>query len=367
MERSFINDINQTYKSLTLLGDIKGIMPHTNGEPIVLVVGSDNSYSRPTAVTLYLALLNIDDSISVVVYVIDNGVSRINRKKIGRIVYNNSNCHVIWKSVEGIIDSLPVTSERLTVNAYIPLFIPEILPNRYSRALFLDSDLIVEDDISKIWYQSLNNSLLAVRDFWIPCVSSKDGLANYFELGIDGDHPYFNSGVMLINLKAWRCGNVRERSLAYLRDKSESVILVDQGVLNAVLAGEWSPLDLKWNVHHALDSRGWENAAESWSDLSFRRQLSSRAAELLEHPGILHFAGPDKPWKNPHSHPEGLRWFRYLWSSGWQTKTERLQSMAHFFSRRAVKALRVWTRPHRHWLVRHLPGTHQYLLKPDAD
>ena len=106
---------------------------------------------------------------------------------------------------------MPITNKELTNVGYIPLLIPDILPDEYKQVLYLDGDLIIEDDISKIWSYPNDVVLSAVQDIGIPYVSSWDGLYNYKELGLDKYEPYFNSGVMLINTKLWHNKNIMEK------------------------------------------------------------------------------------------------------------------------------------------------------------
>jgi len=342
-------------------------MPVEHPDPIILVLGADANYARPMAVTLYSALSNLDSDYFVEVHIISNGIATSQKQKIETIVAKSSEGDVKWHETDNVLDDLPITNPAINVSGYIPFLIPYFLPDDYEKSLYLDSDLLVEDDISTLWNHDSNTALRSVQDFWIPYVSSKNGLYNYKDLGLSKYHPYFNSGVLLINLEAWRRKSVREESLRYLLENYGNIVHADQEVLNAILSQDWSPLDPKWNVHHAIRTEGWEKASYTWPDRPFKKHLRSERNALLNEPGILHFAGPDKPWKHPHEHPEGLRWFRYLWNSGWLTKTERLRSMTHFYARRATKTLRIRSRPYRHQLAGHLPRSLQRLLRRHAD
>ena len=76
------------------------------------------------------------------------------------------------------------------------------------------------------------------------------------------DTPYFNSGVLVINLTRWRKENVGDRVIEYLRKYQPYVQLEDQEGLNAVLANDWGKLDPKWNlISHIYYFDQWQESA----------------------------------------------------------------------------------------------------------
>ena len=98
------------------------------------------------------------------------------------------------------------------------MFIPELLAD-YPRIIYLDSDVIVEADISDLWMSDFeSNYVLAVQDLINPFVSSPLGLRNWRELGMNADSKYFNAGVLVLNADRWRKENVADRLVQYLRD-----------------------------------------------------------------------------------------------------------------------------------------------------
>ena len=320
-------------------------------DPIVLVFGADNGYVKQLAVAIYTCTINIYQGRALDIHVISNNIKKENKIKINEIVKSKNKNKVTWYDVHEFVKDLPVTHKLLNESAYIPFYIPYMLDSDFKHCIYLDCDIIVNEDISKVWdLRDDDVSTKAVRDQWIPTVSSKTGLQNYAELDLSPEQPYFNSGVLLINLESWRKKSIKDKARRYLINNHQHVVLADQDVLNALLSHDWSPLHPRWNVHQHIDTPGWEQASRAWSDGPFKEHLRSTREALRNTAGIVHFAGPDKPWKNPHSHPEGLQWFRYLWESGWFSPLERLQSMARLYPLRAFNALRIRGRSYIHEL-----------------
>src|SRR5262249_44225277 len=93
-----------------------------------------------------------------------------------------------------------------TVNS--KLFIVELLPPDVHRVLYLDCDIIVRGDVEGLWNYDLYDSVVgAVED---PNMHYKE------KLGLLPGQPYFNAGVLLVDLDRWRAGRVGPRALNFL-------------------------------------------------------------------------------------------------------------------------------------------------------
>jgi lipopolysaccharide biosynthesis glycosyltransferase len=255
------------------------------------------------------------------------------------------------------LDDLP-TYEWINSSAYLRLYIPEIIPDHRSKALYLDSDLQVEASLTGLWEQSLDRQAVgAVQAYGTPYVSYPLGIRNHDAFDLPPDTPYFNSGVLLLNLDRWREDNISKQVIRYLRRYEEHVQMVDQEGLNVVLANDWKPLDLSWNVmSHLLHF-------ENWPPSPFKERVRPRREQLLENPKIYHFAGEKKPWHVECNHPAQFEWMRYLWESGWFPPTERIQWFGQWFGRYGWWHLRDTTRPLRHAIAGRTPAPISRILK----
>ena len=227
-------------------------MPIEHQDPIILVLGADDAYVRPLAVALYSALENMSTHYPTEVHIVSNEISSNHKHNIESVIRRGRNSGFAWHEASDLVKDLPVIKDNLNTSAYITLHIPLFLPNKYSRCIYIDGDVIVKDDLSKLWNLQFGTvALRAVRDQWIPTVNAESGLQNYADLGLAPDHPYFNSGVLLIDLEKWRQKSVTDKARSYLINNHQHMAAADQDVLNALLSHDWSPLDPRWNVHHA--------------------------------------------------------------------------------------------------------------------
>ncbi len=287
-------------------------------EPIVVVCAADDKYAMPLAVVARSALENLKSDRKMILFVIDGGITTFNKRKILQSL-DSSRCEVTFipkpdywiGTIEEVFrylraESTPESRHILSASgaAYYRLFISELLPDQFDRAIYLDCDLAVKGDLSQLWETDFgNNYVLAVQDIWAPYISSPlTGLLNYKELGIPADSKYFNSGVIVINLKKWRTDGIAAKAIEYLKCNGKYVhlhgeavlnALLDQGVLNALLAGQWGELDPRWNLTPAII-----DLYSSWQNSPFSEAVYNR---LIHEPYIIHFATDRKPWNSRHT------------------------------------------------------------------
>jgi lipopolysaccharide biosynthesis glycosyltransferase len=171
--------------------------------------------------------------------------------------------------------------------AYARLLIGGLLPTHVTRLIYLDSDLLVCRDLRELWRTDLGGRVLgAVPNSLDPAAD----VSAFDRLGVAGKR-YFNSGVLLIDLMAWRTEEVGERALAFARALGDRLILHDQDALNAVLVDRWVELPGYWN---------------HWAS----RDASVEAA-------VIHFTMPPKPWDADYSGPFRAEYFEVLDRTAW--------------------------------------------------
>ncbi|MDO8802366.1 glycosyltransferase family 8 protein [Phenylobacterium sp.] len=178
---------------------------------------------------------------------------------------------------------------HLSQSAYFRLLLPDILPAQVERVLYLDSDTIVLSDISELLEADIGAAAVAgVRDLL------ESAFMDAFGYG-----GYINTGVLIMNLKAWRRDDIGRRCIAHAQQNPERVLYADQCCINAVLDGDVAFLDPKWN--------------------GFLRVATREQPEKAPAPGvrILHYVGADKPWQNWFDHPLGKHYWENLEASPW--------------------------------------------------
>jgi lipopolysaccharide biosynthesis glycosyltransferase len=170
---------------------------------------------------------------------------------------------------------------------YARIYLSDTIPGHVKRVLYLDSDLVVVDDIAKLWEVDLGGKVLAAPEY---CHTN---FTRYFtdifwsdpELprAFHGRNPcYFNTGVMVVDVEKWREGRYTQKVEVWMRVQKLKRIyhLGSLPPFLLVLAGEIKGVDHRWNQH----GLGGDN-------------IEGKCRSL--HPGpisLLHWSGKGKPW-----------------------------------------------------------------------
>ena len=165
------------------------------------------------------------------------------------------------------------------------------------RMLYLDADVVVTSGLQALDGLELEPShiVAACLEPYTPTFRSEKGVDDFEALGFLGDEPYFNAGVLLIDIARWNHAGIKQKAIAYLKRDDLSIALFDQEALNVALAGHWHRLDPEWNV-----SRYW-----------MREERRIGRPNILRDARIVHFLSEDKPWSSPDAvHPWLLERYR---------------------------------------------------------
>lgn len=272
-----------------------------NTEPLVVGCAADRHYALPLAVMLRSAADNLDPRRSLKVYVVDAGLDPDARARISASLPERVALQWLAPERSGFVD-LPLWG-RMTITTYDKLTIGRWLPASVGRALWLDCDMMVLGDLSRLWKTAqAQHTILAAQDTSVLTLGARFGVTCHQEIGIDAQAAYFNAGVMLIDLERWRSEDVAGRALAYLKRHRRRVYFYDQEALNGVLVGEWSRLDPRWNW-----SPGFDRFASPNNTLDGTKRL----------PWIVHFTGNLKPWRFEGGSAPYRLYYQYLDSTAW--------------------------------------------------
>jgi lipopolysaccharide biosynthesis glycosyltransferase len=270
---------------------------------IAAVLAADDRFSRPMAATVRSIVSQLSPGRGLDLYLCDMGITQQNREKIAAAAAHPE-VRLHWvETLKQKVEHLPEVVPGVTRAAYARLFIPLVLPSGIDRALYLDSDLIVRRCVGEFFDLPMGDlAALGVADAGSPYVSSLYGVPYWSRYGRRADDVNFNSGVLLLNLTAWREEDITGAAVAYLTDGRHQ-FLVDQEAINAVLPGRIGQVDPRWNVqteHFQPQHQGMLPLDEE------------QLAELIKDPWIVHFTTAVKAWSYECTHPFRDEWFANL-------------------------------------------------------
>lgn len=290
-------------------------MPSTESEDSLnLVCAADDNYAMPLAVTIRSAIERIRGA-PPRVFILDSGMSPASRERVFAS-WSGLPVRPVWLPLPDTCSSqlgtLPVSSIRemrhVSRSAYARLMLGELLPQDVHRVIYLDCDMLVCADLGELWEIGQDgNVVLAVQDYYIhtlghPAISAC--LSNDLPPG----SPYFNSGVLVIDVGLWRRHRIGARCMEYLGKYGEQNQYLDQDALNAVLHGKWKAVGYRWNQQRYIHQAGMQ-------DLPMNRD---QYAVAKNRPCIIHFTTGDKPWLAGCRHPDRRLFFEQLDKTAWR-------------------------------------------------
>ena len=174
------------------------------------------------------------------------------------------------------------TDPRYTEAASFRLLLPELLPE-YDSLVYLDCDVIVRQDLAGLYAQTdLGDNYLGVV-FEAPIENQAE---RFRALGCD-PRRYFNSGVLLMNLKTMREEKVSRKLLEAC--KVPYLEFPDQDALNQVCRGRVLPLSPLYNGIRTFFLPQYRPDFE-------REYPQDGLWEKVQREATIHYTG-GKPWQ----------------------------------------------------------------------
>ena len=231
----------------------------------------DENFLKYVVVSLYSLMENASSAYEYNIHLLHSGLSDKSKKLINGMAHNG------FKFVfEDVSDYLSSLSHELPLRdyysntTYYRLFIADMHPE-LDKALYIDSDTIVQGDISKLYNTDISDRYLAACHE--QAMVQVDAFGTYTEkcIGISR-YNFFNCGVLLINSKEWRNHLVLNRFMGLLH-QYDFVVTQDEDYLNLICKDHVLFLDQKWN-------------AETMFELPCP----------IDEVGIFHYIMFEKPW-----------------------------------------------------------------------
>lgn len=170
-----------------------------------------------------------------------------------------------------IFDNFPC-SEWVTIESWFCSLLADLMPNN-DNVLYMHCDTIVKESLSDLFKTDLGDNLVGV----VEDIFTAKQQAKRLELT---DNIYFNSGVILINTKAWRKTDFyTQLRNTVLVNKN---ILNEQDALNKVCDNKKMILSPKYNYMQVW----WKKFVHEYDDKYLKEY-----EKIAEKPVIVHFVG----------------------------------------------------------------------------
>lgn len=179
------------------------------------------------------------------------------------------------------------TEARWPTEIYYRIFAADFLPETLDRVLYLDSDMIVNGDLSELYEKEFGDDLfVATTNVNNPILRWIIRIKN----GAKRGSVYANTGVLLMNLEGLRKEQDIEAVLKYIRRRKLLLALPDQDVISAMYGKRISLAESKiYNMSeraiNGYNRRHKDKIDEKWVE---------------ENVKIIHYLSRNKPWKEKY-------------------------------------------------------------------
>lgn len=216
---------------------------------------------------------------------------------------------------------------------FVPVLLSKILASDIEKVAFFDADGVVEGDISELF------------SYEVPYVGGVvDIIEDQFRSIMPGKDVYVNTGMLILNLKAWRKEKITEQCMTYITKQKGYVPHIDQELINVVLQGKKTILPNNWNVltPHFLFSYQ-KIKKEFFIPYYYSKEEFQKAKS---HPAFIHFTPSivGRPWMTDCKHPKVSMYKNYRLQTDFPLTTEPdqrnknlrlLEKIYHFFGEQA--------------------------------
>ena len=301
----------------------------------VIVMGADNGYQDKIEATIKSICAHHKN---LKFYIFNDDISsewfQLMAKRLEPLSSQIVNMKISNHSLKNYHLPLP----HLTYAAFFRYFIPQFVTEE--KALYLDADIIVRDSIEELFSEDFDGfSIAAVEDAF--------------------EKNTFNSGVMLIDVDAWRREGVTEKLLQLTNEFHESSY-GDQGILNRLFQNNWKKLPQKYNFMVGMDTVARIYGIDSWYTESIKVGNEAK---------IIHYTGR-KPWHLVNLNRFREEWWYYYgleWSEIVMRKMnfeKGLNSLIHEQKYHTAIFTNTCRIEHLEYLIKNLPYIHFSILAP---
>jgi lipopolysaccharide biosynthesis glycosyltransferase len=284
-------------------------------EKIEILVSGDNNYVMPIGVMLTSLFENSKEDSFSIHMMTDKEFTEKNRNSLRNIVENRGGSISFYVMDDNLFQDFPIgldyQSQHITsMAAYYRLFAAEVLPLEVEKIIYLDGDIIVRDSLRELWSTNIERHPIAA----VPDIENCT-VIHYNRLRYPQSLGYFNSGVLLINLKYWREHHVLKDFLQIVRDKRPILRCHDQDIMNLLFRENKIVLPLKYNMENCF--------------LFCREQVpltyvfDEQIKEGQQHPVIVHFSACPKLWHKDSHHPYKAEFVYYRNMTEWKDMHEQ--------------------------------------------
>ena len=255
----------------------------------------DRKYLIPTKVAINSIVQNKDESDYICIYIIGVGLSFADFE--WTMQFQNQQVHIKPIFPEEYFTQVTIRHLYVSKAALYKFLLPELIG--VDKILYLDSDILVLSSLKELYEKDLGDMYAAVvKDMGAE-------LEDKYHKKIKVSN-YFNSGVMLLNLKELRKDKIHQK-LIDIRQRDSSSTFMDQDTFNKVFDNRIMLISPKYN-YMLTNIEDYNYSPENMA--AFYGIDIEEIKKIIEQPVILHLTNKKKPWNDSDASHQEI-WYQY--------------------------------------------------------
>jgi len=288
---------------------------------INICFAGDNKFAQHIAVVIASIIQNSSKNNFFNFYILTDGFNQENINKIDELKKLKNNCSITYPKIDKeSFSNCYLGCDWTNIATYYRLAMGSLLPS-VDKALYLDADIVVIDDIAKLFSED-------IEDYY---AAGSDDVHCYFRGRGDEGEMYANAGILLLNLKKIREDRIEEKFFEFIskNNGTEFMTYQDQDVINFVLNPKIKRVEAKWNMQTV--------SFEKY--VTDQHPLGRGMSKFANKPSIIHYTGREKPWKDYDCH-HSLSYLKYLQYTPFKTNIDKKEFIVKNFKLKIMGFLR---------------------------
>ena len=273
----------------------------------------NEKYVPYAGVSITSVLYNNQNAEEINVYVLGEEISGASEEKLRRTVrsFQRSLFFLDSESLIQKMKELDMPTYRGSYAANMRLFLDEVLDETVDKILYLDADTIVDTDLRELFSKEMDGKTIGM-------VMDSLGESHKFQIGLNKQDEYFNSGVILFDMAKWREQKYSDRIARHVAKVRKHYPAPDQDLLNVVCCKDILRLDIRYNfqpIHAVFSDKQYYRVMKPI--VYYGKEEISKAREQVAIYHCFRFLG-EFPWHKGNLHPYNDVFDKYMQLSLWK-------------------------------------------------
>ena len=254
---------------------------------------------------------NNKDVDKIVFYLMSLNISDENKKELKKYIKKYKNRSIEFIELSDMKKHFSFEFDTTGWNPIVlaRLLLDKLLPKDIDRILYLDGDTIVRGSLKDLYEINMDNYSIAASIE--PTINKK----RKNELGLE-KYPYYNAGVLLVNMKHWRKNKSGDKIIEYYKEHNGKLFANDQDAINGSMKDYILTISPKYNFYNIFYQYNYKFMKKLMKPVPYISEEEYKDA--VKNPVIIHYLGEERPWRNGNKHKYRDDYNKYLDMTPWK-------------------------------------------------